>query len=320
MNLQQLSQLELRQICYFVALVQAENNFTVAAQYLGIKQPPLTQRIQALEKLLSADQGSSKVKLFDRSTRPITLTAAGKVFLEEVQQALLHLDRAIVRSQQAHQGQIGCLAIGMTNFIANSLLPHIVQQFQQRFPNVILEMREITVEERWNMLKQRQVDVIFEQAEKFDHIDPEFTFQPIFQESFVLAVTEQHRLAAQAKVDLQDLQTEKIILPPVELFPFYQKVITLCQDAGFEPKIVKTVTATGAVALLSLVAAGVGVSILPNHVQSLQRKGVVYRPLAGVHLKRQVAAVWRANDSSIVLRHFLQIIQEAKNLPLRDSW
>ncbi|MBF2026106.1 MAG: LysR family transcriptional regulator [Oscillatoriales cyanobacterium C42_A2020_001] len=317
MELQQLSRFELRQICYFVALVQAENNFTVAAQRLGIKQPPLTQRIQALEELLSAGQIASTVKLFDRSTRPIRLTAAGQVFLEEVQQALLHLDRAIVRSQQASQGQIGHLVVGMTNFIANSLLPDIVQQFQQRFPNVTLEMWEVTVEQRWHMLKQRQVDVIFEQAENFDHIDQALMFQPILQEHFVLVAAAQHRFAMQDQVSLKDLQTEKIILPPVEIFPFYQKVITLCQDAGFEPTILKNVVATGAVTLLSLVAAGLGVSILPNHVESLQRKGVIYRPLAAtVPLTRQVAVVWRQNDSSIVLHQFLQVIQEITNSSL----
>jgi DNA-binding transcriptional LysR family regulator len=211
MNIQHLSQFELRQLCYFVALVRSENNFTKAAQQLGIQQPPLTRRIQALEAWLNMGKGSGEVKLLDRSTRPITLTTAGEVFLEEAQQALFHLDRAIVRSQQASQGQIGHLAVGITNFIANTIFPDIVQQFQQRFPNVILETREITVEQRFNMLRQRQVDVIFEQSEQFDHIDQEFMFQPIFQEYFILAVPAQHRLAVQAQVSLKDLQLEKIL-------------------------------------------------------------------------------------------------------------
>lgn len=320
MDLEHLSQFELRQLCYFIALVRSENNFTKAAQQLGIQQPPLTRRIQALEAWLSAGQSSFEVKLFDRSTRPIKLTAAGQVFLEEAQQVLLHLDRAIVRSQQASQGQIGHLTVGMTNFIANSILPNIVQQFQQRFPNVTLEMREITVEQRFNMLRQRQVDVIFEQAEQFDHIDQEFIFQPIVQEYFILAVAAQHRLAVQAKVSLKDLQTEKIILPSLDIFPFYKQVITQCREAGFEPTIVTNITSTAVLTLLSLVAASVGVSILPNHVQSLQREGVVYRALSDLRLTRQVAAVWRQTEHSIVLSKFLQVIEELTHLSLQDSW
>lgn len=320
MDLQQLSRLELRQICYFMTLVQAENNFTVAADRLGINQPPLTQRIQALEKFLSSGQAPFPVKLFDRSTRPITLTTAGEVFLEEIEQALVHLDRAVFRSQQASKGQIGRLTIGVTNFIANSILPDIIQQFQQRFPNVALEMQEIILENRFNLIKQRKLDIIFEQAEQFDHLDQELTFQPILKEHFILAVAQQHPLAIQSRVCLQDLQTEQVILPSLKVFPFYQQVVSLCQDVGFEPNLVEDVSATGVVTLLSLVAAGVGIAILPNHVRSLQREGVVYRSIENVHLTRQVAAVWKQDNHSIVLRQFLQVIQEVMNFQLKDSW
>ena len=85
MEFQHLSQFELRQICYFIAVVQADNNFSVAAKRLGIKQPPLSQRIQALEELLSSDQKALAVKLFDRSKRPLELTEAGQAFLIEAQ-------------------------------------------------------------------------------------------------------------------------------------------------------------------------------------------------------------------------------------------
>ncbi len=320
MDLQQLSRIELRQICYFLELVQAENNFTVAAQRLGIQQPPLSQRIQALETFLSSGQHSCPVKLFDRSTRPITLTIAGEVFLEEVQQALVHLDRAIVRSKQASKGQIGRLTVGMTNFIANTLLPNILQQFQQRFPDVILEMNEITVDHRFRHLKDRQLDVVFQHAEQFDHIDPEFTFQPILKEHFILAMPMQHRLATQTHVCLQDLKTEKIILPSLKQLPFYQNVISLCQGAGFEPDLVKDISVNGVVTLLSLVAAGVGLAVLPNHVTSLQREGVIYRSLTDMALTRQVAAVWRQDNHSIILRQFLQVIEELMHSSRWDSW
>jgi DNA-binding transcriptional LysR family regulator len=310
MDFQHLSQFELRQICYFMALVQAENNFTAAAQRLGIKQPPLTQRIQALEELLSGPQNSGAVKLFDRSQRPIVLTEAGKVFLAEAQQALTHLDRAIRQARQASQGQIGRLVIGMTNVIANSILPDVIPVFQHRFPQVGLEMREVTVEQQIHLLRTQQIDVMFQQAESFAHTDPDLMFQPILQEYFVLVLPTHHRLAAQSTVALAALKDEPIILPSCDVFPFYTKVITLCQGLGFAPQIVHTVTVTGAVTLLSLVAAGVGVSILPNHVQTLRREGVIYRAIQDVELTRQVAVVWRRDDGSIGLRQFLKVIQE----------
>jgi DNA-binding transcriptional LysR family regulator len=320
MDFQHLSQFELRQICYFMALVQSENNFTKAATRLGIKQPPLTQRIQALEELLSVDQSPFEVKLFDRSKRPIILTEAGQVFLAEAQQALIHLDRAIVRAQQASRGQIGHLVIGITNFVANSILPEVIQEFQQRFPNVVLKTHEVEIPQRIPMLKHHQLDVVFQQSEHSDDTDPDLIFQPILQEYFVIALPTTHRLANQSQVSLKDLKDEQIILPSLDVFPFYEKVILLCQEAGFQPNLVQTVTAYGVVTLLSLVAAGVGVSVLPNHVQTLHRDGVVYRAIQNVGLTRQVAVVWRKDDSSMVLHQFLKVIYELINPSLLDSW
>jgi len=320
MEFQHLSQFELRQICYFIAVVQADNNFSEAAKRLGIKQPPLSQRIQALEELLSTHQKTLAVKLFDRSKRPIELTEAGQAFLVEAQQALIHLNRAVSYARQASQGEIGRLIIGMNNSIANTILPEVVQEFQQRFPKVELELHEVTIQHEIQMLKNHQLDVIFQRSPSFEQNDPALSFQPILEEYFVVALPTTHALADQSKISLKALADDAIILPSLDVLPFYEKVVTLCREAGFEPKINQTVTVTGVVTLLSLVAAGVGVSILPNHVQTLHREGVVYRSLQNAALNRQIAVVWRQEDSSIVLRQFLKVIQEVMNLSLLDSW
>ncbi len=320
MEFQHLGQFELRQICYFIAVVQADNNFSEAAKRLGIKQPPLSQRIQALEELLSTHQKTLPVKLFDRSKRPIKLTEAGQAFLVEAQQALIHLNRAVSYARQASQGEIGRLIIGMNNSIANTILPEVVQEFQQRFPKVELELHEVTIQHEIQMLKNHQLDVIFQRSPSFEQNDPALSFQPILEEYFVVALPTTHALADQTKISLKALADDAIILPSLDVLPFYEKVVTLCREAGFEPKINQTVTVTGVVTLLSLVAAGVGVSILPNHVQTLHREGVVYRALQNAALNRQIAVVWRQEDSSIVLRQFLKVIQEVMNLSLLDSW
>jgi len=320
MEFQHLGQFELRQICYFIAVVQADNNFSEAAKRLGIKQPPLSQRIQALEELLSTHQKTLAVKLFDRSKRPIELTEAGQAFLVEAQQALIHLNRAVSYARQASQGEIGRLIIGMNNSIANTILPEVVQEFQQRFPKVELELHEVTIQHEIQMLKNHQLDVIFQRSPSFEQNDPALSFQPILEEYFVVALPTTHALADQSKISLKALADDAIILPSLDVLPFYEKVVTLCREAGFEPKINQTVTVTGVVTLLSLVAAGVGVSILPNHVQTLHREGVVYRALQNAALNRQIAVVWRQEDSSIVLRQFLKVIQEVMNLSLLDSW
>ncbi|MDP8964985.1 MAG: LysR substrate-binding domain-containing protein [Cyanobacteriota bacterium] len=320
MDFQNLNHFELRQICYFMAVVQAGNNFSEAANRLGIKQPPLSQSIQALEKLLSADLKTSNVKLFDRSKRPLELTEAGKVFLKEAQLALMHLDRAIAQARQASLGQIGRLIVGLNNAVANSILPEVLKEFQKRFPNVELELREVTIQQEIQMLKNRELDVVFQRSPSFEHNDPDLNFQTLLDEYFVVALPTTHALAKQTQISLKALENESIILPPLDVLPFYEEVITLCRKVGFEPKIMPNITVTGVVALLSLVASEKGVSILPNHVQILYREGVVYRAIQDATLKRQTAVVWRQEDSSMVLRKFLNVIQEIMHLPLLDSW
>ncbi|MBD2325984.1 LysR family transcriptional regulator [Alkalinema sp. FACHB-956] len=319
MQWQELSEIELRQIYYFLEIVQSHNNVTEAAKRIGIKQPPLSQRIQALEAFLSHNQ-PQEVKLFDRHKRPMALTEAGQAFQADAQQALMYLERAINNARQASQGTIGRLAIGMNNSIANTMLPEIVQTFSQRFPKVDLELHEVTIQQEVQMLKKHQLDVIFQRASTFPETDAALSIQPILEEYFVVALPSHHALASRSTIPLTAIAHEAILLPSLDVLPFYEKIITLCREAGFEPKINPTVTVTGVVTLLSMVAAGVGVSILPNHVQTLQREGVVYRSLQNATLNRRIAIVWRREDRSAVLRQFLKVVQEVMNLSLLDSW
>ena len=315
MDLKYLSHLELRQICYFMVLVEAGNRFSEAAKRVGINQGPFSQRIQALEEKLSTNK--TQVKLFDRSKSPAKLTEAGKVFLKEVELALMHLEQAITQTRRASQGQIGHLTVGIHNSVANTILPKVLKEFPKRFPDVELELREVTIQQEIPLLKNYQLDVVFHRAPDPDlpslyEDDLNLDFIPILQESFLLALPTNHTLAQQEEVPLIALKNELIILPSLEILPFYQQIIILCQEAGFEPKIAQTIKATGIVTLLSLVTTGIGVAILPSHVQVLQREGVVYRPIQGKlsNLNRQMTVVWRQDDSSIVLRNFINLIEE----------
>ncbi|GAA6617419.1 LysR family transcriptional regulator [Scytonema sp. NUACC26] len=320
MDFQHLNHLEVRQIYNFIAVVQAGNNFTEAAKRLGIHQPNLTQSIQALEKSLSAVSKTSDIKLFERTKRPIELTEAGKAFFKEVQLALMHLERAIAQVQQASLGQIGRLILGLNNAVANSILPEVLQEFQKQFPNVELELREVRIQQEIQMLKNCELDVVFQRSPSFDRNDPDLESQILLNEYFVVALPTNHALAKQknTEISLKALANETIILPPIDVLPFYGEVITLCRKIGFEPKIASNIRVTGVVVLLSLVVSGKGISILPNHVQILHREGVIYKVLKDATLTRQIAAVWRKKNSSMVLPNFLKVIEEI--IYLRDAW
>ena len=310
MNLLHLSTFELRQVCYFLAVVEAGNNFSRAAEFLQIEQPPLSQRIRSLEKKL-------KVELFDRKRRPLQLTAAGKVFLAEAQIALNHLEQAITQARRASQGEVGHLSIGIASSIANSLLPDILSRFCDRFPNVELELRELTLEQQLQALRDRHLDVGFEAIPMLEQPDDTLEMLPIVQESLVAALPDNHLLTNYAKIPLSALMDYPLILPELGAFPFYQQFIDQCQQAGFQPRIVRTVTATWMLTILSLVAAKMGLAILPSNVLNLQRRGVSYRAIEDVDLVRYISVLWQRDNASPILREFLALVQTVKaDVPL----
>jgi DNA-binding transcriptional LysR family regulator len=305
MNLLYLSSIELRQICYFLAIVEAGNNFSRAAEYLQIEQPPLSQRIKALERKL-------KFQLFDRKRRPLQLTAAGEIFLAEMRQSLTMLEQAITHSQQASRGEIGFLSIGIASSISNTILPDILKIFCAKFPAVELELRELTAEQQIQALKNCQLDIGFEVISHFQLPDHNLSIQPIVTESLVIALPETHPLATQPQISLRALAQEALILPSLTAFPFYQKFIDYCEQAGFQPRIVQQAKATWLITILSLVVAGVGIAILPSNVENIQRQGVVYRSISDINLTREISVMWRTDQlsTSTVMREFLKVVQE----------
>jgi DNA-binding transcriptional LysR family regulator len=305
----------MRQLQYFMELAAEtgdKKSFSKAAERLDVEQSYLSKTIAALEAALS-------VELFDRTRRPPILTVAGKVFLAELQLAVTALERAVSRAQEASRGEIGKLVVVVNTAIANSLLPEILKTFRDRYPNLELELRSMTLEEMRQGLRDTSIDVGFEHLPNPYFEDATLNFLSILQESFVVALPENHPLAARSQIPLQALKDEPLILPPLDAVPSYTVILSQFEQMGFKPTVLETVKATWMVINLSLVAAGAGVSILPDNVQTIQRQGVVYRELQDAPA-RQIAVVWRRADlkallqpsptDSILLRQFLLVVQE----------
>jgi DNA-binding transcriptional LysR family regulator len=298
--------MELRHLRYFIAVAE-QLSFSRAAQQLGLAQPPLTQQIQALEAELA-------VQLFDRKTRPIRLTPAGQTFLQSAQAILTQVDQAVLTARQVHQGHLGKLTLGIHNSVANTILPSLLTAFHQRFPDVRLELREVTVPQELALLQNQQLDLVFHRSAAPYTNDSDLGFRALMQEAFLLVLPERHPLAELAAVPLTALKGESLILPNLDVLPFYRQVIDACRRAGFEAEVDLSIRSGGIITLLSLVAAGVGLSVLPSHVQVLRREGIVYRPIQGLDLHRHITVVWRQDDTSPVLRNFLDMMQTSTDL------
>jgi DNA-binding transcriptional LysR family regulator len=292
--------MELRHLRYFKT-VATELHFGKAAEKLHISQPPLTKQIQDLETELD-------FKLFDRTKRSVALTPAGQAFLVEVNQIFQQLDRAIDIGSKTSRGELGQISIGFVGSATYNILPVMLQQFRDRYPDVRLELHELTTDRQLIWLREGSIDIGLIRP---PIIGPDFDSQIVFQESLVIALPTNHHLAIAESIDLATLAADAFILFPRELAPgLYDPIIAICQAAGFSPHVVQECIQMQTI--VSLVSANMGVSILPASIQEAQRQGVVYKPIRSSTLTvdklATIALIWRTNDNSPPVNRFLEVV------------
>ncbi len=289
--------MELRHLRYFV-MVAEELHFGRAAARLQMTQQPLSQQIYQLEAELG-------VSLFRRTKRRIQLTDAGEVFLKEAHQLLLQAEQSIEKARQAARGEVGRLSIGFSGFATYSVLPKVLQTFRERFPQVELNLEEMTTSVQIQALLKKQIDLGLMIPPVSDK---SLLIELLLQEPLVVVLPETHLLAKESDLALSALADEPFILVPRHLEPgYYDQCISLFQQAGFSPKVVQK--ASQKQTILGLVSAGMGVSLAPASIRNICRMGVVYTNLS-TPTKVYLAAVWQQEETSSVLQTFLRVIRE----------
>ncbi|HEX8983935.1 MAG TPA: LysR family transcriptional regulator [Bryobacteraceae bacterium] len=295
---------ELRLYRYFTAVAEALH-FGRAAEALGIAQPPLSQQIRLLERQLGTE-------LLLRTKRRVELTETGRVFLEQARQVLQAAAQAEDAARRAARGEVGRLAIGMVSSATyEDLIPAAVLRFRERFPEVALELQERTTNEQVELLHRGTIQIGFVRPPVQD---ASITLEVVKREPLVIALPSAHRLAKQAKVAVADLAAEAWILLPPELgLGFYDLVLGVCLRAGFTPRT--SHAAAQIHTMISLVAAGLGVTIVPASVRNLRRPGVVYRETLEEAPMAETAAAYLASSRSAVLENFLRAVRSAARRP-----
>jgi DNA-binding transcriptional LysR family regulator len=296
--------MELRHLRYFLAVAE-ERHITRAAARLGLQQPPLSQQIHMLEKELGT-------KLFTRLPRGVELTAAGEGFLEEARAVLSGVERAAVRARAAAMGQRGRISIGLTT--SASLHPGVtrtLRAYADSHSAVSLDLHANSAANLTEALIRKEVQVAVIRAAVARPSD--LIFKELAQENMLIALPVDHHLVgrtasgANAPISLLALAGERLILVRRHAAPgMYSNVVDACHKAGFEPLIVAEVEQM--LISINLVAAGVGISLVPASIREIRQEGIVYCPILDApSLVAPLTLVYRRGEARPIVTDFIEL-------------
>src|SRR5882672_7016778 len=257
--------MELRHLRYFVGVAQYLN-YSEASRRLHVAQPAISQTILDLEDELS-------VKLLLRTKRTVQLTAAGTAFLREAREILRRANEAQHLAQRAARGEVGTLGIAFFGAASGPILPALVQAYRRKFPDVELRLFELTPDQQLAAFDEGSIDLGFTRKLPWDR-HAEFEEEVVYTDQLVIALPAAHALAKQKVIRLKSLASEPFVQFHRKGAPsLFDEVIAVCHRAGFSPRIINEPNFMATA--MTLVESGLGVSLIPGCVRSLNRPQVI---------------------------------------------
>jgi DNA-binding transcriptional LysR family regulator len=286
---------------HFVAVAE-ELHFGRGAARLGMAQPPLSQSIRRLEEALG-------FPLFERTQRKVALTPAGRVFLDEARRTLMQADEAVRLARRAASDDLAQLSVTFVSAALYRVLPEVLRRYRTAWPEAEIRLDERPTDLQIADLRSGTVDAGFVHPPLRDAADLEVEI--VHSDHLVVALPEANALARSDWVTLADLQDESFVLFPHQQGPaLHSRIMQACRRAGFLPRV--TQEARQMHTLLTLVAAGMGVSLVPAGAQTMPLEGVAFRPLHGLpgDLAWDLAVAWRRKGTTLALSRFLAMTRE----------
>jgi DNA-binding transcriptional LysR family regulator len=293
--------MKLRQLQFFIAVAE-ELSFSRAAIKLHVAQPSLSTQIKALEEEVGA-------RLFERDKRHVSLTPAGRRFENRALTVLSLADSAKTEARSTEQGQLGTIDLGYTALsMFSTALPHAIRRFRRQEPHVVMTLRELTSLEQLHELGERTLDVGV--LRKVDVSAPKgITIVEWYRTPLVAAIPRDHPRAAAASLSLNDLKSESFIMYPRGAGTgIYWQVMDLCTAAGFRPRVVREVLESSTI--IGLVAAGVGIAIVPADMNCIQFSGVVYRRITDAGAYTALHLAQRGGDHNEHLSRLYRVLNQ----------
>jgi DNA-binding transcriptional LysR family regulator len=293
--------MKLQQVRFFITVAD-ELGFSKAAAKLHVAQPSLSVQIKALEEEVGA-------RLFERDKHHVFLTQAGKKFLQHARALLSMAETAKFEARCAAAGEMGTLDFGYTaSAIFSSVLARVIRLFRERHPQVLLTLHELTSVEQFHGLLEHKLDVgVLRRPDIRTPVGLQIS--EWYRTPLVVAIPHDHALARRQSLTLADLKGDSFIMYPREAGTgIYWQVMDLCAKAGFRPRVAREVLESST--LIGLVAAGVGIAIVPADMNCIQFEGIEYKRLADAEAYSTLYLARREADDGVHLATLLKMLNQ----------
>lgn len=293
--------MELRHLRYFLVLSE-ELHFGRAARKLNIAQPPLSRQIKNLEEELGVD-------LFKRTKRHVELTPYGKYLKQETLRLLQHVETVRNHLGLLKRGAVGQVKIGYVGSAMHSVLPRVLSEVKNHYPDVNTVMMEMDNEDQIDALKSGDIDIgVVRTPMQVTGV----TLTPIYSETLSVILSQSHPRARSRKFTLADMADEPFISFCRRCAPgLYDRIVGLCNKNGFCPRIVHETSQINSV--VRLVESNLGYSIVPTSVRSGYRVGVKFFELDDYPERAELALAYCADHMTPTSKHIIDLALSLKS-------
>ncbi|MDO8032847.1 LysR family transcriptional regulator [Janthinobacterium sp. SUN128] len=291
--------MNLRQLRYFCEVVEA-GSAAHAAERLHVAPTAISMQLGQLETHLGGE-------LFDRSRRPMEPTPLGRFFYPRAKELLQQTARLDDEAKGLATGSHGWLGIAFTRSATFSVLPRAIRQFRAAYPQVQLDLVEALSEYQPAQLRQGRIDIGLSRFIGPCEAPPDLCHAVTLDDPLVAALPLHHRLAGRTSLRAAELADIPFILYPKDpISPFGQQIVAALKAAGAEPAV--AYSAVEIYTALSLVAAGLGATLVARSIAENNRTDVVFLPVDDIATSTTVVAVTRADEKSRLVAAFLEIL------------
>ncbi|MCO5073127.1 MAG: LysR family transcriptional regulator [Rhizobiaceae bacterium] len=287
------------ELCQSFLVLAEELSFRRTAQRLGVDQSALTRRIQKLENMLG-------FALFERTTREVSLTPAGRAFYEANAGLLLGFSASVKTARRVAEGKTGTLRVGYMAFAALDIMPMAVARFRDMAPDVDIRMAYMRTQGQKLTLSDGSLDIGY-MIGPFDH--SEFHSLTVAVDRLCVFMPPDHALAQYEEIEPAQLADLPLILGEMSEWEAYRwRLDEMFASDGIKPQTV--LEASNTLALIGLVRAGLGITVYPGRLQSILSAGLVSRPLADPKFRVETVLVWKRTNRTVSVRSFVEIARQ----------